>query len=560
MPIVAMMLLVWQHYTLVRAQISTPQTNILPNASLDELDAAGFPVGWQLSRADADVTATSPEGYNSPTSLALINKSDTANGNTTLTSPVAEVTHGDTYFYKAFYKSNTPFDLLVRTNHADGTYDQTIVGRYDPNTEWETVSYVFRPQDTTQSVQFIYSFSAKGELQIDNTYLEPNPPDVYIQPQPSLGANLIPNNELTATSSDAPDGWSVFTHGDNHPTLQYMTEGGAPALKSQVADYKDGEVKWQYDPVPIKGGQSFQFNVTYQSDTSVNVVAEFTLNSGKRQFVTVKDLLPAKDWTKYAGGFETPSNAESVMVTVVQQKNGVVTTKGYGLYDITKPGALAWDKPRLSFTFDDGWASAYTNGASLLNRYGYEGTFYLNPSTIDTANFMSSDQVEELVKNGHEIASHGYEHKDFTTLERSEINYQFEHASNYFKEIHNMQRVNFAAPFGGNDPQTMFYARKYYASLRGTTDGVNTKQNVDPYNLRVLYVGGSVSIEKLSAAIADAKSKNGWLILVYHRVELPVKGETVLTPAQFQQQLDTIKNSDIAVETVADVIREVASQ
>jgi peptidoglycan/xylan/chitin deacetylase (PgdA/CDA1 family) len=249
-----------------------------------------------------------------------------------------------------------------------------------------------------------------------------------------------------------------------------------------------------------------------------------------------------------------------MLVTFVQRKNGTITTNDFWIYNITKSGVLKCDKPRLSFTFDDGWESAYTNGAALLNRYGYEGTFYLNPSTIDTANFMTSDQVAELVKNGHEIASHGYEHLNFTTLKRDDINYQFEHASNYFKEVHNMQRVSFAAPFGGNDPQTTFYARKYYASLRGTIDGVNTKQNLDPYNLRVLYVGGSVSQERLSAAIADAKSKNGWLILIYHRVETPAKGETILTPTQFQQQLDTIKNSDITVEPVADVLKVVADQ
>jgi len=559
-PIVAALLLLWQQYTSAQPQLSTPAANILPNASLDELDKSGFPVGWQLSRGNDKVTTSSTQGYNSATSLALINASDTANGNTTLTSPEAPVEKGVTYLYKAFYKADAPFDLLIRTNHVDGSHEQKVVGRYDPNTEWETVSHVFMSPDTVQSVQFIYSFSAKGELQIDNTYLEPNPPDVYVPPQPTLGTNILPNHALTTSDGVTPQGWSPYTVGNNRATLQYVTDNGTPALRTQVSDYKDGEAKWQYDPISIKGGQAFQLNASYQSDTPAVAVAEFTLSSGKRQFVTIKELVPAKDWTAFSGQFEAPINADTMLVTIVQRSNGTVTTKDYGLYDITKPGAITWDKPRLSFTFDDGWESAFTNGATLLNRYGYEGTFYLNPSTIDTASFMTSGQVADLVKNGHEIASHGYEHLNFTTLKREDINYQFEHASNYFKEIHNMQRVNFAAPFGGNDPQTMFYARKYYASLRGTADGVNTRQNMDPYNLRVLYVGGSVSLEKLSAAIADAKSKNGWLILIYHRIETPVKGETTVTPTQFQQQLDTVKKSDINVQTVAEVLKAVANQ
>jgi peptidoglycan/xylan/chitin deacetylase (PgdA/CDA1 family) len=559
-PIVCGLLLLWQQYTSAQPQISAPQSNILPNASLDEVDGHGFPIGWQLSQSSPAVTAESSKGYSSPTSLVLTNTSDTVNGNTTLTSPIATVKSGETYLYKAFYRSDTPFDLLLRKNYTDGSHDQMIVGRFDPNTEWETASYVFTSQNNVQSVQFIYSFSAKGKLQIDNTYLEPNPSDVYVAPQPNLTTNLTPNSELTSGDGETVDGWSKYSHGDNQATLQYMVNSDKPFLRSQVTAYKSGEAKWQYDPIEAKGGQAYQFNVTYQSDTPASVVAEYTLQSDKRQFEIVKDLLPAKDWTKYSGNLEVPAGAKNVMVTVVQQGNGTVDTRDYGLYNITKPGELTWNKPRLSFTFDDGWESAYTAGSALLNLYGYEGTFYLNPSTIDTKNFMTSAQVTELVQNGHEIASHGYEHLDFTTLDRAGMKYQFEHAYDYFKEVHNLKQVNFSVPFGGNDAQTMFYARKYYTSLRGTGAGVNTRQNLDPYNLKVLYVGSSVSNDKLNAAIADAKSKNGWLILVYHRIDTAAKGETVINPAQFQQQLDSVKASDITVEPVAAALQEIGSQ
>lgn len=558
-PLVILSLLLWQQYSSTSAsqQLSNAETNILPNAGLDELDEHGFPVGWQLSRADSTVTTATLKGYDSPTALVLTNPSEGMSDNTTLTSPAATVHGGETYYYKSFYKSNVPFDLLLRTNNKDGSHEQMIVGRFDRNTEWETVSHVFTPKEAAQSVQFIYSVASKGNLQIDSAYLEPSPSDVYIKPQPTLGTNLIPNTSLSSSNTVTPDGWSPFTFGDNSAASAYVTAEGSAYMQSRIADYKSGEAKWQYDPVGVKAGHAFQFDVTYRSDVPVNVVAEYTLETGKRQFETVKDLLPTKDWTIYKGTFEAPAGATSVLATVVLQKKGTVDTKEYRLYDITKPGDATWSKPYLSFTFDDGWESAFTNSAPLLDRYGYEGTFYLNPSTIDTANFMTSKQVAELASNGHQLASHGYEHANFTTLERSAIDYQFGHAYQYFKQVHGLQTVDFAVPFGGNDTQTTFYARKYYRSLRGTDGGVNTKQNIDAYNLRVLYMGHDTPLATLSDAINDTKDKKGWLILVYHHVKPTGKSETIINPVQFQQQLDTVKSSGITVQPVAATLQDV---
>lgn len=557
LPIVVSLLLIWQQYSSAQQQIAVPQTNILPNAGLDELDSRGIPIGWQVSKANDGATVTTVGGYNSPVSLLVANKNDTVGSSTTLTSPLAIIQHGEAYFYKSFYKSDIPFDLLLRTNRTDGSHEQEIVGRYDPNDQWETVSYVFSPPDTVQSVQFIYNLAGKGELQIDNAYLEVSPSDTYIQPQPILTANTISNTELASSDGAAPDGWNKYTEGDNQSTLTYEVNNSEPLLRSRVLNYKTGEAKWRYNPIDVQAGQAFQFNVTYQSDVSAKVVAEYTLASGQARFETIVDLLPSKEWTKYVGNFEIPARAKQVAVTIVQRQDGTISTKKYGLYDITKPGERTWGEPRLSVTFDDGWESAYEIGSNLLNHYGYRGTFYLNPSTIDTDHFMTSSQVADLARSNHEIASHGYEHLDFTTLERTGIDYQLKRASDYFEEVHGMKSVNFSAPFGGNDAQTTFYARKYYASLRGTKSGTNTLQNIDKYNLKVLYVGKSVSLEKMNNALADARDKNGWLILVYHRIESSGVGETILDAAQFQQQLEAIKKSDIKVTTVSAALQQI---
>ncbi|MET0979979.1 MAG: hypothetical protein ABWX90_01840, partial [Candidatus Saccharimonadales bacterium] len=391
-PIVISLLLVWQQYTVAQPQISTPKMNILPNAGLDELDTQGTPIGWQLSRADTtEVTAV--KGHNSPTALQMTNESDTRGNSATLISPLAPVQNGSSYFYKSFYKSNVAFDLLLRSNKDDGSFQQEIVGRYEPGDDWETVGHAFSPGGDVQSVQFIYSFSGKGELQVDNVYLEANPSDVFIESQPTLGANIIPNAALNSAAGDVPDGWSKYSSGNNRATLELISSDDVPYLLTQMADYVDGEAKWQYEPIVVKTGQKYAFSISYQSDAPAKIVAEYNLVSGGKIFKTMTSLLPVKDWTHYSGSLEVPADVKNVVVTVVLQGDGAMNTKEYGLYNTTKPGGLLWSQPRLSLTFDDGWESAFSSVQGELSRYGYLGTFYLNPSTIDTAGYMDSDQV-----------------------------------------------------------------------------------------------------------------------------------------------------------------------
>ncbi len=559
-PVILLLAFVWHQYTGAQSQINVSQTNILPNGGLDELDAHGFPTGWRLSPASAGVTATTIAGYDSPRLLVITNSSDTPGANTSLTSPLVSVETGQQYLYKGFYKSTVPFNLILRANYRDGTQKLTIVGQYNSNQQWATDSYLFKPDNAIQTVQFVYSFATKGELQIDNNYLEPNPSDVYQLSQPTLTTNLVPNPALASSDGTTPDGWDSFTSGDQQTTANYVTNDGTPYLRTQVSNYKNGEAKWEYTPISIQGNQAFEFQVTYRSDSPIDVIAEYVLSSGQRQFATVATLLPAKDWTTYSGTFEAPAGASSLLASVVLHGNGTMAMKDYAVYDISKPGARTWERPLVSLTFDDGWQSAYVNGVPLLDEYGFKATFYLNPSALDTSVFVSSDEVTALEKDGHELASHGYEHLDFTTLNKSSINYQLEHAYQYFKQVRNEQTIDFATPFGGTDSQVTSYARKYYASLRSTQSGLNTRQNFNPYNLLVLYIGRDTTPATIADALSEAKTNNGWLILVYHRIDTITQGDPVTSPTKFQQQLDVLKKSNLTVMPVSSALREIDRQ
>jgi hypothetical protein len=561
LPLIVILWTVWSGYNRAAGEVKLPTENILANSLLTKRDGNGLPLGWQLTKAGslsyAIGRAPGHNGQKSP----LFQISNYKSGSMTLGSPTAPMRPGTTYLYKGLYKSALPFELVKRFSYADGSSTSQTVAHYPVSREWTTVADAFKAPPKAVSAQYLYTTAGNGTIQLDANYLAQNAKDVYIRPAPVIAAS----NEVTLPTLSGegmtPDGWGTYSAGRNQVAFDYVTTDGDPYLRTHVDGFRSGEAKWEYEPLPVTPGQSYAFNVSYRSDAPADVIAEYMLASGKRQFETVTTLTPSNDWTTYSGKYEIPRDATSMLVTTVLHTNGTLDTKQYAIHNVSKAGSAYWQRPLASITFDDGWASAYDNGAHILGKFGYRGTFYLNPSSIDTPNhFATSRQVTELEKQGHEMASHGYEHLDFTTLAPQDLNYQLGHAEKYFSQVLKEKQTDFATPYGNSDPQVEYTARKYYASMRSTTSGINTRQNFDPYNLLVLYVGATTPISVVENTLKQTQADHGWVILVYHRVETGIAGETAVKPDVFQQQMASIKKSGIPVETVSAALKEVGGQ
>jgi peptidoglycan/xylan/chitin deacetylase (PgdA/CDA1 family) len=68
----------------------------------------------------------------------------------------------------------------------------------------------------------------------------------------------------------------------------------------------------------------------------------------------------------------------------------------------------------IIFTFDDGYADAYTNAFPLLQRFGFEGTFFVVSEPVDAGDpdFVSWAEVEEMHAAGMRFEPHSYNHPD----------------------------------------------------------------------------------------------------------------------------------------------------
>lgn len=561
-PLVCGLWLAWLHYTSATEQPVIPPNNILSNSDFNKIDANNVPEGWQITQSGVLQYRTEQTGNYHDTKAITVSVSGYTNGALTIKAPAADTQPGVTFFYKGFYTASAPFDLLIQRNYKDGTSKLQTLKQYPATNTWSTTSDVFVADANLQSVQYVYRLTANGKLQFAAPYIRPDSNTTYVKPTPALGKNLIPNPELLSTGNIRPASWSRYSIGKNQSDLKYVTDSGEPTyLQVSMSEYVDGEAKWQYRPQPVAPGQYYQFGVMYRSNTDSDIVAEYVLTSGERQFQTLQTLNPSPEWTHQSGQFEIPPGAQTMFLSIVLRSNGKVDTRAYTLQNISKSEPTYWKRPLVSFAFDSGKQSTYKNDIPLLAKQNYTGTIYINPSTLDTTDeFMSSEQVANLQAAGHEIASRGYQDVDLSTLDPQSIDYDLSHSYNYFTQTLKKNSVNFIPPSGMLNPEIEQSVRKYYESALSTDSGINTRQNFDPYNLKVFYVKPGTSSEAITKVLSEAKSSYGWVIFLYPSISQINDSQSTITTAQFQHHLDAVKQSGITVATIAEVLQEVEEQ
>lgn len=587
--VVVMITAGWLVYTGGSSSIAQarPGANLLPALDLTaaasgQAAPAGPMGGWNVSHSgDAQASLELVEGQMTAQALEL-DITRYASGDVTLMSPRVDVKPGKTYLFKAFATSDTDFTLLARHHHADGstTLEQLRNPLERPGNSPFTVSDAFDSGDTTTAVEYVFRLASKGTVRVEGAYLE-EADDVRVPAATTTASNLIPNPQLALPNpqvaranpqvagpkTGAPASWSPYASGALAVESGRSADDHGSFLWTRIENYRSGEAKWQYPPIPVSTDRYFEFSATYRSERDVDVVAEFELTAGGRVFHNLATVPPAGEWTTISEAFQVPVGAKTVMVTLVSHGDGTTGVRDYYLKDVTKPGPLRWKQPMVSITFDDGWQSVYDRAVPLLNKHGFRSTQYVNASSIETPNFMTAAEVQQLHAAGHEIAAHSYEHVDLTSIGTDRLDDQVRKSEEALAAA-GLATDDLAPPYGRSDPQVDWYASKYFDIVRGTDDGINTRQNLEPLDLKVFYVTDQTTPDTLAEALAETSRVNGWLILVYHQIATPestgiqqniiAADRSTITSDVLAAQLQLIDDSGIEVQPVATAFERLA--
>ncbi|HYC27320.1 MAG TPA: polysaccharide deacetylase family protein [Chitinophagaceae bacterium] len=110
-------------------------------------------------------------------------------------------------------------------------------------------------------------------------------------------------------------------------------------------------------------------------------------------------------------------------------------------------GAPLPSKP-VMITFDDTSEEHYTIAFPELQKYGFNGTFFIMTVSLGRPGYMTKEQVKDLSDKGQVIASHTYDHHNVKQYEGQDYDNQMLKPKEKLEAIIGKKVDYFAYPFG----------------------------------------------------------------------------------------------------------------
>jgi peptidoglycan/xylan/chitin deacetylase (PgdA/CDA1 family) len=215
----------------------------------------------------------------------------------------------------------------------------------------------------------------------------------------------------------------------------------------------------------------------------------------------------------------------------------------------------------VSFTFDDFPVSAFAEGGRILNKYGARGTYFVSLRLLGTSGvsgqIASSAHLADLVKQGHELGCHTFDHIDGS---ESTVGC-FEQSIEKNREalaacVPGAVFRTFAYPLNGPTLQIKRAIGNRFVGCRGGGQTFNSRV-IDLNLLKAYFLDFRTrdNLRAISAVIDENAATRGWLIFATHDVgEEPSKYGC--SSSVFEQAVQLSLGSGARVLPVKHVLQE----
>lgn len=170
------------------------------------------------------------------------------------------------------------------------------------------------------------------------------------------------------------------------------------------------------------------------------------------------------------------------------------------------------NKPSIFLTFDDGYLNQYSEAAPILNDCGMKATFfvpvasvgnYFPPGGKQQRPTMDWDHLEELHKQGHEIGSHGMNHRDLTTASPDEIQQEVHDSKIKLENTLDITVESFAYPSGLYNAGIETEVAKAGYSTGFTTDEKLLRRTTDCLTCPRLKMSNQLTVDELKIKLSS---------------------------------------------------------
>lgn len=229
---------------------------------------------------------------------------------------------------------------------------------------------------------------------------------------------------------------------------------------------------------------------------------------------------------------------------------------------VARPALVRFEKPVVSFTFDDFPKSAVRFGAPLLESVGGRGTFYAAAAFAGLETqygaMFDGEDVARLRSAGHEIGCRTLNHMDATEGRTDDVIADMVRNADALAALGLEERlVSFAYPFGAVTTELKKTMPTRFTSARASEAGM-AHGRVDLAQLPSNPLYGEDAQKRGLKLLEDARRRNGWLIFHAHDVGMrPTPWGA--TTATLERLVMSASVSDVEILTVGEVAARLAA-
>ena len=130
------------------------------------------------------------------------------------------------------------------------------------------------------------------------------------------------------------------------------------------------------------------------------------------------------------------------------------------------------DQKYVMITFDDGYATFYTQTYHFIKKNNVKVTNYIISDRIGYLNYMTKAQIHEILKDGLvELGSHTLTHPDLTSLSQEELKRQLSKSKLDLEKEFGVSIKSFCYPYGYYVPSIIPFVKE-----AGYDNAVTTKE------------------------------------------------------------------------------------
>jgi peptidoglycan/xylan/chitin deacetylase (PgdA/CDA1 family) len=533
----------------------------VPNGSFEQASDLNLnqPLAWQKGNYGTNVaTFTYATDGHTGSRSAIVTVSSYTNGDAKWYFDPQPVVAGTRYLFSDYYVATVPSFINVRLTMTDGSYKYINWGETPAAASYVQTFAAFVAPEGAVAATVFHGLSRAGTLQIDDVALAALADTRLV--------NGVPNGDLEQQAYPAPMpvAWYQDVNGTNTSTSSYANDGhsGVHSLRVDITAYTSGFAAWYFDPQPVTAGQLYKVEDYYRSDMDTKPFAQVTLSDGSVVQMQLPKAFASSSWTKYSADLIAPANAVSLTFMHCLEKVGYLQIDDVSLSQLT---LVPFQRPLVSLTFDDGWASNYNTVLPILTRHNVPATHYIVTAYIaddggSSNGYLSLSMIAALFARGDEIGSHTVNHYDLTTLSASDLASELT-SSKQFLDSHGFGPVvDFASPLGAYNGTTLAAIGIVYQSHRTTDVGYNISNDFDPLRLKVQNVMSTTTSSDIASWAAQAANTGSWLVLVYHNVVASASDRYSITPENLESHISALEAAGLTFLTVRQALTEIAPQ